>query len=283
MQPSPLKHVLAIVRTTVGLTQKELAAVLGCSVPTIQSIELGRLKLSEGLAQRVVENTGVDLACLLHNDPSQPVLDQTGQPYTRAEFDRWQANKAFSQDHAHSLPEEVGDYMLLWSLFKRHVRLLAETLAHAYTRNQSRLFAYKCNLALKQLADQFLADRTPEEFERRRQFSVEQEKIRRTDGMFFLTGLPEILLYFQAEIDREFHRRAEGAPWGDFGESLAATENCLRAFKTAHDKFGHAVRYRQELNTLLPTARTVTASPPPAPAPVKTQHPTSPRKKRARR
>ena len=282
MRPSPLKHVLAIVRTTVGLTQKELAAVLDCSVPTIQSIELGRLRLSESLAQRVVENTGVDLACLLRNDPSQPVRDRAGHPYTRAEFDRRQAHKAFNYDHAHDLPEEVVDYKMLWPLFKRHVTMLAETMAHAYTRNQNRLFAYKCNLALEQLADQFSKDCTREECDRRKQFSVQIEEIWHTDGIFFLTGLPEILLYFQAEIDREFRRRAEGAAWGDFGENLAATETCLRAFKAAHDKLGHAVRYRQKPNALSPTASAVTASPPPAPAPVKTQHPTSPRKKRTR-
>ena len=59
MRPSPQRHTLAVLRTLIGLTQKEMAQLLDCSTPTIQAIELGKLKLSLDLAQRVQFQTGV--------------------------------------------------------------------------------------------------------------------------------------------------------------------------------------------------------------------------------
>lgn len=72
MRPSSLRHTLAVLRITIGLTQKELANILKCSAPTIQAIELGRLKLSEGLAFKVSQETGCSLQWLLDNDVSKP-------------------------------------------------------------------------------------------------------------------------------------------------------------------------------------------------------------------
>ena len=50
MRLSKQSHTLAVLRILVGLTQKEMAAVLHCSAPTIQAVELNKLKLSEKLA-----------------------------------------------------------------------------------------------------------------------------------------------------------------------------------------------------------------------------------------
>lgn len=72
MRRSPLSHPLAVLRTTIGLTQKELGALVGRAARTIQSIELRKLPLSEGLALRLAHETGIDAAWLMEGDPATP-------------------------------------------------------------------------------------------------------------------------------------------------------------------------------------------------------------------
>jgi DNA-binding XRE family transcriptional regulator len=73
MPASKRTHILAILRKNLALRQPELAEIVGCSVATIQSIEVGRLKLSEGLARRIAAATGADVEWLLRNDVSEPM------------------------------------------------------------------------------------------------------------------------------------------------------------------------------------------------------------------
>jgi len=72
MRRSPLRHPLAILRTTIGLTQKELAALVDRAARTIQSVELGQLPLSEDLATVIAQATGIDAGWLLENNPATP-------------------------------------------------------------------------------------------------------------------------------------------------------------------------------------------------------------------
>ena len=72
MRRSPLRHPLAILRTTIGLTQKEMADLVDRTPSTIQSVELGKLPLSEDLAMLIAEATGVDPGWLLEDDPTTP-------------------------------------------------------------------------------------------------------------------------------------------------------------------------------------------------------------------
>jgi transcriptional regulator with XRE-family HTH domain len=72
MRHSPLRHTLAVLRTTIGLTQKEMAELIGRSTRTIQAIELGQLSLGEDLALRIGEATGVDVNWLLDGNPDVP-------------------------------------------------------------------------------------------------------------------------------------------------------------------------------------------------------------------
>ena len=102
MRPSPLRHTLAILRTTIGLTQKELADMVGRAARSIQSIELGHLPLSEELALRIAQETGVDESWLLQGDTSLPprrgaallAFARDRGPYTRENFE-WQ--RAFNE------------------------------------------------------------------------------------------------------------------------------------------------------------------------------------------
>jgi transcriptional regulator with XRE-family HTH domain len=95
MRPSSLRHTLAVLRQTIGLTQKEMAVLIGRSTRTIQAIELGTLPLSEELAYRIAEATGVEAGWLLDGDltaPPRKGLTALGAgngtgPYTRNEYE----------------------------------------------------------------------------------------------------------------------------------------------------------------------------------------------------
>lgn len=61
-------HVLRWVREQVGLSQGELGKLIGSTQPTIQSIELGRLALSERFAYRLQEQFGLPAKWFLANN-----------------------------------------------------------------------------------------------------------------------------------------------------------------------------------------------------------------------
>ena len=83
MRRSPLRHNLARLRFKVlKLGQKEMAELCGCSVDTIQSIELGRLALSESLARKISNETGIAWQWLLGNDLKAPLLGDTMETFT---------------------------------------------------------------------------------------------------------------------------------------------------------------------------------------------------------
>jgi len=95
MRRSPLSHPLAVLRTQIGLTQKQMGELVNRAARTIQSIELGKLPLSAELALRIAEATGVDEAWLFKGDPEVSprkglTLTQAGRgygPYTRADYE----------------------------------------------------------------------------------------------------------------------------------------------------------------------------------------------------
>ena len=99
MQRSPLLHPLAILRKTIGLTQKEMGDLVNRAARTIQSIELNKLPLTEELALRIAEATGVDEAWLFAGDPSVPpekgvTLVNAGRgdgEYTKADYEFYRA------------------------------------------------------------------------------------------------------------------------------------------------------------------------------------------------
>ena len=115
MRPSPLRHPLAILRATIGLTQKEMAGLVNRAARTIQAVELGKLPLSEDLAMLIAEATGVDAGWLLANNPATPprkgatalgMGSGTGV-YGRAEFE---FHRAFLQSPVASSAEMKAAY-----------------------------------------------------------------------------------------------------------------------------------------------------------------------------
>jgi transcriptional regulator with XRE-family HTH domain len=98
-------------RTFLNLGQKEMADLVRCSTRAIQSVELGTLTLSEGLARRIATETGVHLRWLLENDLKAPIVrGGFGRtwPYTQSDFACAQAAKTIGADE---LTEQLsGDY-----------------------------------------------------------------------------------------------------------------------------------------------------------------------------
>ena len=72
------------------MTQGQLAKYVGCSIETIRKIEKGRIVLSEELAHKISVATGANKVWLLRNKLNQPPITNTGQPYTRDDFDKAQ-------------------------------------------------------------------------------------------------------------------------------------------------------------------------------------------------
>ena len=66
--------------------QQEMAALVGCSKVSIQSIELLRLKLSPNLAGRIVHQTGVDFGWLMGGDPKAPMLNRGKGVYRQQDY-----------------------------------------------------------------------------------------------------------------------------------------------------------------------------------------------------
>jgi transcriptional regulator with XRE-family HTH domain len=88
MAQKPAKrHVLANARIEVGLSQVELADLLGCSTATVQRIEQGTLALSEELALKVQEALDISAAWLLANDPARSPITPGGGLWNRFNYE----------------------------------------------------------------------------------------------------------------------------------------------------------------------------------------------------
>jgi transcriptional regulator with XRE-family HTH domain len=67
-------------RITLGLSQKEMSSLAGCTRHTIESLEMGRLKLSTSLGFKFAQATGVDYGWLMAND-EVPIINNEGLRY----------------------------------------------------------------------------------------------------------------------------------------------------------------------------------------------------------
>src|SRR5712691_8841622 len=87
------KNPVRIVREICGLTQAQLADIIGCARLTIHTLESGKLKLSQKMTEQISLFTGVSQAWLL--DPNRklpPTSERDPQrPYNQEVFTRTQA------------------------------------------------------------------------------------------------------------------------------------------------------------------------------------------------
>jgi transcriptional regulator with XRE-family HTH domain len=121
-RPSALRHTVAVLRSIAGLTQKELAAHIDRSRRSVQAVELGQVGLTTELAQKISDETGIELDWLLANDPAKPAPARTGGNYTRKTFLAWQRKigKSDRKILASTLAEENDKLMVV-------VRAVAKT------------------------------------------------------------------------------------------------------------------------------------------------------------
>lgn len=148
MRPSPQRHTLAVLRTLIGLTQKEMATHIGCSTPTIQAVELGKLTLSDKLAERIVWETGVSLQWLLAGDPAAPMATQHGLPYTKRAYE-------IRRSELSRPKTELSDTLHAHFVLHSSLVKLTTLLLHSHSTGAFNLCAYKIGAALDALVTQF--------------------------------------------------------------------------------------------------------------------------------
>ena len=197
MRPSPQRHTLAVLRTMIGLTQKEMAAILECSTPTIQAVELGKLNLSPGLAQRVTFQTGVSIEWLLANDTTMPPVSARGDSYTKARFEDYQA--ALLSPKTTGM-DELLELWQTWHMFMKNTKILAILYSEAYKRGKVPLAFYKSIMPQADLfKEMFGEDKTIEaKLEALADIGIDP---------VYLSELDEPLAAFQADTLEELKRK----------------------------------------------------------------------------
>jgi transcriptional regulator with XRE-family HTH domain len=197
MRPSPQRHTLAILRVLIGFTQKEMAQILECSVPTIQAVELGKLKLSPKLAQRVHFQTGVSIEWLLDGDVSKPPVTEEGMAYTKALFEGRQASLLAPKETSH---EALFDLWTSWMMFIKHVKVLAILYTEAYKRRKVPLIFYKSLMSAKDLFEKTIGP------DKRIEKQLEELKYRNLLVPVSLFELCDTLESFEADTYEELKR-----------------------------------------------------------------------------
>ena len=150
MRASPLRHTLAVLRTTIGYTQKEMAELCRCSVPAIQAVELGKLDLSGRLAGIVVVQTGVSEKWLWDDDVNSPILSSDWQPYTKEYFESFRAKRL-------SDGGRTEDYKLAAYELSFQIARIAGGLLEAHRRGELRLFCYHLDSEISSITKKLLA------------------------------------------------------------------------------------------------------------------------------
>ena len=164
MRPSANRHVLAILRKVLApgpnsppLEQHRLARRVGCSVEAIRRVEKGRVELSEALAIKIEEATGVSLRWLMRNDLSEPPVTSEGYPYTLAEYERHQAQK-------HDFAQVGIDTTLRGNvpglLFKAY-NVLHQTMFTAIQRGRHRSAMYRFTEFVEEFRKEFTGVQEP--------------------------------------------------------------------------------------------------------------------------
>ena len=161
------KHTLAVLRRTIELEQKQMADLLGCSLPTIQAIEYGKLKLSPSLAETISTQAGVGLEWLLSNDVSKPILNQFGGEYSKEWFEGHQAivNRKFGGHPNVKVHACIAIH--------RSFAGFAGVAATAWGAGKFPLFDYKVNRFLKELGQEFGESKSMFELERQTGMSLD--------------------------------------------------------------------------------------------------------------
>jgi len=152
MKPSAKKHPVAILRTIIGLTQRDLAEEIDLPTSTLQKIELRKFSLNPREANKLSHVTGVSREWLMAGDPRAPILDRRGRPFTRTFYDTVKAENERRK-------VSIGD-----SLFIRTASIIltvhvSAIMLKACRQNRSDLCFMELSSALKEVEQKFPRDR----------------------------------------------------------------------------------------------------------------------------
>lgn len=177
MRQSPLRHPLAVLRQLIGLRQDELGQLCDCSARTIQAVELLKLPLSESLALRIAQATGVSVGWLLDGKPEEPpirdsqaIADSREHGYTYEVFEAHRAwveveEKAAAGKGRVNTPEQIlagldGDLRLE----KQDAELLErckDALQRTRCREGSSIVRWRMGKFFDQLVEEFIDQKAP--------------------------------------------------------------------------------------------------------------------------
>ena len=105
-------HPLRIVRKAAGgISQAQLAKLIGVSAAAVQSFELNRLALTQDVALRISEALGVHPATILRR--KHKPLDAWGEPYTNQSRNKFKASDANSENVQSRKVAAISNYGLL--------------------------------------------------------------------------------------------------------------------------------------------------------------------------
>lgn len=153
MRVSPQRHVVAVLRIALKLGQREFGEIVGCSVSTLQGVELasGRLNLSQGLAQKISDQTGVAVGWLLANNLEAPPVRPDGTRWKPGDFDLVQARKRSGA------PDKVRPTYVL-TMFRLAVQRLAGVFLSSFRSGRFQLLDYRTSKLLEELEAEFGSD-----------------------------------------------------------------------------------------------------------------------------
>src|SRR6516165_1508102 len=161
-RPPARRHLLCEIRLEIGLSQREFAKILGCSLSTVQQIEQGELALSEKLAAKVQENVDVSAAWLLANDPAQLAVTPRGNVWTKNFFELVQGTPpGHSYEVHHDVPADDARKMVETFTAKKRLEIVATIdalLEGSAGLPKQGILISRLNKTLKELQKEFRVD-----------------------------------------------------------------------------------------------------------------------------
>jgi len=164
MRKSEERTKVAILRSTIGVSAEEFAKMTGRTIHTVKSLESGRLKLSEDLADRIAVVTGVSTAWLFDDKRTGPPVRLDGNVVTRENAEYWYATiRAFWDKDARNAATSKG-------------RIISDILQDILARDERKFWvaAYRADRFIDKLVKDFLTPKA-EESERKRPARPKEE------------------------------------------------------------------------------------------------------------
>jgi transcriptional regulator with XRE-family HTH domain len=227
MRPSQLKHPVAVLRKIIGMGQKELADLVGCTVSTIQSIELGpnRLRLSPELAERISFETGACVTWLLEGDPQKPPKEFFEAEFTKETYEDWRVALIERDTVQDAMQTQRQIYLL--------VAEVCNVALHAFKNKRVPLLQFRSGAALAPLKkefgyDQSLTDRMMFEYDRTGfgdQSPDKDKSLQKTIFDRFFQPVTERLLEVVDERGRAFEATQKGTAAGKVNPRSASAQS----------------------------------------------------------